>query len=209
MMRDWGAIECRDSRAQVGTPERGRGLGLSKPREEGSTEGRIAHRSPSLSARAQCEPSPALLYAAAWNSAQRSERSCSCSVRWPRQTSQHCSSGCELPVSDQSQRQAAGEGCAMFADLWDLGWGRKLYMGSLCWSLPCYGAGWRGHVSKLGRVRVQLETGCRKSSLWLVCDRAADFRQAARSSSCLSPILKGKQKKKEGSALSSCYSHNL
>ena len=87
---------------------RRRGLGLWQPREAGPTPGLIGRLNRPLPARAQCEPSAALLSSPTWNSAPRGSQLCNYSVRWLRRTSQRFCSGCELPVSDQSQSQTAG-----------------------------------------------------------------------------------------------------
>lgn len=96
-------------RAAVRTPRRGRGLRLSQQRKKGSTKGGIRCRDASVLARAQSEPSPAQLSAPTWNSAPLGKQYCSYCVPWPRQTSRCCSSGCELPVSDQ-EPEAGGWG---------------------------------------------------------------------------------------------------
>ncbi|XP_016007571.2 uncharacterized protein LOC107514413 isoform X2 [Rousettus aegyptiacus] len=90
-------------REYVRTPRRGRGLGFLPPRRKGSTEGWIRCCCCPLFARAQCEPSPTLLSTPTWNSAPRGKQYCSYSVRWLRQTSQRCWSGCELPIQSRPE----------------------------------------------------------------------------------------------------------
>ncbi|XP_039741597.1 uncharacterized protein LOC120620762 isoform X3 [Pteropus medius] len=90
-------------REHVRTPRRGRGLGLLQPRKKGSTEGWIRCRCRPLLARAHVEPSPTLLSTPIWNSAPRGKQYCSYSVRWLRQTSQRCWSGCELPIQSRPE----------------------------------------------------------------------------------------------------------